>query len=93
MIYELNPDKLYYHYGDIDAGGFNILQDLREKTGISFNPLNMDVDTLKKYNNYSKKLTENDRVRLKNLLGGEFDPVIRYMLDNDCKLEQEAIEQ
>ena len=92
-IYENNPDKKYLHYGDIDAGGFNILLDLRRKTGISFAPLNMDLDTIKKYRNFTKKLTENDRTRLKNLLGGEFDKVINYMLENDCKLEQEAIDQ
>ncbi|MCR5517876.1 MAG: hypothetical protein K6F17_04825 [Lachnospiraceae bacterium] len=39
-----------------------------------------------------KIFTDRDRSRLKNLLGGEFDALIRYMLDNDCKLEQEAIE-
>ncbi len=92
-IYENNPDKAYYHYGDIDAGGFYILLDLRAKTGISFVPMNMDVITLEKYKDFTKRLTENDRVRLKNLLGGEFDAVIKYMLEHDCKLEQEAVEQ
>lgn len=91
-IYELNPDKSYYHFGDIDAGGFNILLDLRSKTGISFIPFNMDIITLEKYKDYTKKLTDNDRSRLKNLLGGEFDSVICYMLKHDCKLEQEAVE-
>lgn len=92
-IYENNPEKKYYHYGDIDAGGFYILLDLRRKTGISFAPLNMDLGTIKKYKDFTKKLTENDRTRLEYLLGGEFDEVINYMLENDCKLEQEAIEQ
>ena len=53
----------------------------------------MNIGTIKKYKDYTKKLTENDRIRLKNLLGGEFDEVINYMLENDCKLEQEAIDQ
>ena len=58
-----------------------------------FAPLNMDLGTIKKYKDYTKRLTENDRSRLNNLLGGEFDEVINYMLENDCKLEQEAIDQ
>lgn len=91
-IYENNPDKRYYHYGDIDAGGFYILLDLRRKTKIPFAPYNMDIETIKKYKEYTKNLTENDRSRLENLLGGEFDEVINYMLENDCKLEQEAVE-
>ncbi len=90
-IYEQNPDKEYYHYGDIDAGGFNILLDLRAKTDIPFMPFNMDVATLEKHMAFTRKLTENDRSRLKNLLGGEFDEVVNYMLEHDRKLEQEAI--
>ncbi len=45
-----------------------------------------------KYQEYSKKLTDNDCVRLKNLKGREFDEIIDYMLDHNCKLEQEAIQ-
>lgn len=91
-IYEQNADKGYYHYGDIDAGGFHILLDLRARTGISFLPLHMDIATLEKYRAFTKKLTENDQNRLRNLLGGEFDAVVSYMLKYHCKLEQEAVE-
>ena len=91
-IYKDNPDKKYLHYGDIDAGGFYILLDLRAKTGIPFAPFNMDVATLKAYKDYTKRLTENDKERLRHLLGGEFDSVVKFMLENDCKLEQEAVE-
>jgi len=91
-LYADNPDVQYYHYGDIDAGGFNILLHLRRMTGVDFRPLHMDVETLERFENYSRKLTDNDRKRLKNLLGSEFDEVIQYMLEHDCKLEQEAVE-
>lgn len=90
-IYEKNADKRYFHYGDIDAGGFYILLDLRKKTGIPFEPLNMDIDTLVKYKELTKNLTENDKLRLKNLVDSEFANVVKYMLENDCKLEQEAL--
>lgn len=90
-IYENNPNKKYLHYGDIDAGGFYILQDLRRKTGIQFEPLNMNINTLEKYKEFTKKLSENDKSRLKNLLNSEFASTVKYMLENDCKLEQEAI--
>lgn len=91
-LYDQNPVKKYYHYGDIDAGGFYILLHLREKTGIHFEPLHMDVKTLMNKKEFTKKLTENDEKRLKSLLGGEFDEVIIYMLEHDCKLEQEALD-
>lgn len=90
-IYRQNPGVAFYHFGDIDAGGFYILEHLRKQTGIDFKPYKMDLETLKKYQDYSKSLTENDRDRLKKLKGSEFDEVIDYMLDHNCKLEQEAI--
>lgn len=87
-----NPNIDFFHFGDIDAGGFYILLHLKRETGMNFKSLNMDVATLEKYKDFTKKLTENDKNRLRNLLGGEFDNVIRYMLENNCKLEQEAID-
>jgi hypothetical protein len=90
-IYERNPSKKYFHFGDIDAGGFYILEHLRKKTLIDFVPYKMDVQTLLKYKKYAKKITENDRNRLERLLGLEFDEVIQLMLREGLKLEQEAI--
>ena len=54
MIYRDNPGVRYFHFGDIDAGGFSILLDLREKTGIPFMSYHMDLDTLKQYRQYGK---------------------------------------
>lgn len=92
LLYKQNPDKEYFHYGDIDAGGFNILLHLRRKTNVDFKAIHMDIETLKNNMKYTQKLTESDRKRLRNLLGCEFDDVIKYMLENNCKLEQEALD-
>ena len=90
-IYIQNPGVEFYHFGDIDAGGFYILEHLRRQTGIDFKPYKMDLETLKKYQDYSKHLTDNDRERLKRIINSEFEEVINYMLENNCKLEQEAV--
>lgn len=45
-IYACCPEAAYYHFGDIDAGGFEIYRDLREKTGIPFQMYQMDLETL-----------------------------------------------
>lgn len=92
-IYEQNPDKTFYHFGDIDAGGFYILEHLKKQTGIDFKPYKMDLETLKQYYSYSKPLTENDKVRLQKLLNAQSDykNVLSYMIENNCKLEQEAV--
>jgi len=91
-IQEGNPEVTFYHFGDIDAGGFYILQHLKNKTGIDFKPYKMDIETLEKYRSYWKPLSENDHRRLNNLFEGEFGETVKYMLENNCKLEQEAVE-
>lgn len=92
-IYNTNPDKDYYHYGDIDAGGFYILLHLRQKTGIYFLPYHMGINELQQYSQYTKHLSETDVKRLMRLKNSEFSDTVTYMIDNNCKLEQEAMDQ
>lgn len=97
MIYKALPSAEYLHFGDIDAGGFAIFEDLCAKTGIAFKPYRMGIEELKQYRRYTKELTSNDRKRLeKQILDAEgkgraYTDVLRYMLDNGVKLEQECI--
>ena len=92
QLFKDNPTAIYYHFGDIDAGGFYILLHLRNKTGVPFSPYHMDIPTLQQYRDYTKQLTENDVKRLKKLADTEFSDTISYMLTNNCKLEQEAMD-
>lgn len=93
-IVELLPNLECYHYGDIDAGGFYILNHLREKTGIKFAPYMMGIEELERYHNNCKPLTTNDKKRLTVMLNNDsfkdFHKTITYMLDNNIKIEQEA---
>jgi hypothetical protein len=91
LLYYQNPNVNYYHFGDIDAGGFHILEHLKRETGVNFIPYKMDIETLKDHIKYAKKLTENDRIRLVKLLNTQYNEVVNYMLENNCKLEQESI--
>lgn len=94
-IYKQLPDAAYYHFGDIDVGGFQIYYHLRDKTGIPFRTYHMDLDTLKQYEAYAKELTDNDVKRLKKLMdtrmSGEERTLAEYMLLKRIKLEQECI--
>ena len=91
-IYQELPRISYYHFGDIDAGGFSILKDLRNKTGIPFKMYRMDIETLKCYEKYGKALTDSDRIRLKEMeKDEEIQEVVSYMLLHNLKLEQECI--
>lgn len=93
-IYKSFPEVRYYHFGDIDAGGFEIYRDLCNKTGIPFEMYMMNLEVLMKYESFGKKLTQNDRERLENMLVNGREPVkelVVYMLEHDVKLEQECV--
>lgn len=95
-IYETYPNAEYYHFSDIDAGGFWIFNNLKNKTHIPFKPYRMGIKELMDNKNNLKELTSNDVKRLNLLLINpeftEFQSVIKYMLDNNCKLEQEILD-
>ena len=96
LIYVNNKDKEYYHEGDLDVYGFLILENLIAKTEIPFKPLLMDIETIERF--YSaglyKRLTARDRKVIISKMDGqlsEYKDVLEYMLENDCKIEQESI--
>lgn len=91
-IYEFNQHLQFYHFGDIDAGGFYIWKHLVNETHIPFCRLAMDLPTLLQYKDYCKHLEGNDLHRLELLKEDIDDEVIDYMINHDCKLEQEIIE-
>lgn len=92
LVSKCNPNCTFKHFGDIDAGGFYILEHLKAKTGINFIPFNMDIQTLKSNRNNWIQLTDNDKQRLRNISENTtcYSDVIDFMLTNNCKLEQEA---
>ena len=52
----------------------------------------MGMAELISHREYCRKLEDNDLVKAKNLLAaGRYPEVMRYMLDHNCKLEQEIL--
>lgn len=92
LISKCNPGCVFKHYGDIDAGGFYILEHLKAKTGINFIPYKMDINILEENKKNWIHLTDNDKHRLKQISEKSlcYSDVIDFMLANNCKLEQEA---
>ena len=96
LIYENNGDKEYCHEGDLDVYGFLILENLISKTKISFKPLLMDIETIKRFYHAGlyKNLTARDRKVINSKKDGQlsaYKDVLEYMLEFDCKVEQESI--
>lgn len=93
LIYSQNGEIRYFHKGDLDVYGFAILENLKEKTGIPFEPLEMDIETLKKFYQCGlyKKLTTADKkaMKLDSLLN--YKDVFDFMILHDCKVEQESV--
>ena len=91
-IHNQNPNKAYYHFGDIDPDGFFILDNLRSKTQIDFTAYKMGIAELQKYSDFSKPLEQNDITKAKSLIArGKYVEVLGYMLQKNLKLEQEII--
>lgn len=93
MVYRDNSDKRYFHKGDLDVYGFAILSNLRKKTLIEFQPMEMDVDTLMKYYDLGlyKELTEKEKKLIRENAFPEYQEVLNCMLEHNCKVEQESI--
>lgn len=94
-MYEFDKNISFYHSGDIDAGGFYILNHLIEDTDIPFKGRNMDVLTLEEYSDFTVTLTDKEKERISKLrnIGNlcEYKEVFDYMLKKGVKLEQENI--
>ncbi|MCM1525274.1 MAG: DUF2220 domain-containing protein [Ruminococcus sp.] len=93
-IYFQNQQIDYLHKGDLDIYGFLILENLKKKTEIDFKPYEMDVKTLKQcfYSGFFKPLTKTDIEKSKSPLLNKYRDVIDFMLENNCKVEQESLE-
>lgn len=93
-VYSDNPELAFWHFGDIDAGGFYIHEHLCRMTGISFRLYRMSRKELEepRFKSCLHPLTQQDRIRLKSLERQEtYRELVAYMLEQNVKLEQEIV--
>jgi hypothetical protein len=95
-LYEFNKEIPFYHWGDIDLGGFRILNHLKKMTGIPFKSYLMDRETLVKYKDHLNGIDKESYLdSLKGLLlDGDYEDnweAIKYLIDNRVRLEQEVV--
>lgn len=86
----------FYHFGDIDYGGFSILDNLISNLGVDVKAYNMSLKELDLYKDNLIKISDNSYIeRLKTLLNKEnlrpYFKVIEYLINNKVKLEQESV--
>lgn len=85
----------FYHFGDIDYGGFTILNNLVNDLEIDVKGINMDLQTLVQNECFCQEITDDSYIlKLKSLLNKEklepYYEVINYMIDKKIRLEQES---
>lgn len=89
-----NPYVKYRHFGDIDIGGFLIHKQLCRDTSKNFELYCMGIEQLRdvRFSGCLRELTENDNGRL-NALEEElvYCETLKYMKENNVKLEQEIV--
>lgn len=91
-MFKDNSHKEWLHFGGIDPDGFLILYKLRIKTGIDLKPYRMGITELADFKKFCKPLEENDIAKAKSMSEKQLFPeIVRFMLDNNCKLEQEIV--
>lgn len=93
-LYMFEPDARYFHKGDLDPYGFLILENLKNKTGIPFEPFEMDLDTLRHCHRagHFRPLDDADRKAIASPALIQYQPILQYMIQHNCKIEQECFE-
>ena len=93
-IIMMNLPVKFYHWGDIDFGGFCIFEKLQSQVIKELQPLNMDIDTLINHLQYCDEIDIDYSNKLKKLLEKDeyfmFYDLINFMIHKGIKLEQEA---
>lgn len=93
-VIEDNPAKSYFHFGDIDVGGFLIHRHLCREAGREFSLYCMGARQLadERFCHCLKELTDNDLARMDTLAEEDlYRDVIGYMRAHRVKLEQEIV--
>lgn len=88
-----NPGLSWHHFGDLDPDGLAIAGHLIRKTGLPFQLCAMGVQELQRFQTYAKPLESPDRAKAEAMIkqGSSYAGILRYMLEHNCKLEQEII--
>jgi len=85
----------FYHWGDIDYGGFLMLARLRRDVLSSIQPWRMDKEEMERFSGYTTAFSEDYKKRLSSLLVypelSDCYGCIEHMISSGARLEQEAM--
>jgi len=94
LVVQDNPCVKYYHFGDIDVGGFLIHKHLCREVSRNFELYSMGIEQLidERYRHCLRELTDSDRSRLSSIMDEKvYHDTLMYMQEHNIKLEQEIV--
>lgn len=95
LVSSMPKGCVFYHWGDIDYGGFRILGRLRREIWPDAKAWRMDLEMLRQYAEYTRSFPESYAKKLAALLTlpelCDCIPCIEFMLASRVRLEQEAL--
>lgn len=94
IVQSVAPTAEFFHWSDIDLGGFRLFLRLKENIAPALCPYRMDEHTLDVMRQYGEPLAADYRKKLEKAADDKryavFHPVIEKMLTEDIRLEQES---
>ena len=95
LVSSMPESCLFFHWGDIDYGGFSMLARLRREIMPDVKAWKMGIEELKQYSKYNIKFSDSYGKRLATLLEipelHDCHSCIQYILKNKVRLEQESM--
>ena len=95
IVAGMPPNCVWYHWGDIDLGGFSMLLRLRKEILSNVQPFRMNISELQTYRDFTQPFSDDYAAMLQKLRQQEqlsdCKTCIEYMLTHKIKLEQEAM--
>lgn len=91
----ISPKAAWYHWSDIDLGGFQMLARLRKNISSAVLAYRMNAYELRQHYDSTQSMTHMYREKLKKAMEipelADCVPCIAFMIKNNVKLEQEAL--
>ncbi|MCH8042510.1 MAG: DUF2399 domain-containing protein [Planctomycetes bacterium] len=94
LIARACPQAMFHHQGDLDLYGVRILASLIDRTGLSIEPMYMDVETHQRFESTALPLTDHEHDEIVQAVKDQHLPcleLLRRISKTGLRVEQEAI--
>ena len=91
MLMKTAPNEIQcYHWGDMDYGGIRIFEYIQKHIFPGIKPLQMDVETYEKYEEYAKTISKETMEKLEKVNVPLLEELKEKLLETGKGIEQES---